>query len=301
MDDTEITDLPLENLCLSGIGSEDLGLGWLWRCSTRLRKLQLRSCEGIGDRGDFSSFVKCLKGLQEIELRACRTIVDGLLLKFAENCVSLNSLLVYDGGSREGLLQFITHCKCTLQKLDLRLPLDLDNDHLLTVANKFHILNTLRLRSCCLVTGDGLKALVRALSYKLEEIALINCDVVERELGLLTSLSQCLKRLRKLDLSYNEMLVDKEFVSMIVSCGGLVEVKLRGCGGLGSVSLVSMTKNCKNLESVDIVNCRGIEAAAVEFLVLNLPRLRQVQVEECKLSDVAKNWVSEKFIEVVIG
>ncbi|KAK6928390.1 hypothetical protein RJ641_006981 [Dillenia turbinata] len=246
MDDNEITDLPMENLCLSGIGPGDLGLGWLWRCSTRLRKLQLRSCEGIGDRRAFSSFAKCLKGLQEIELRACRTIVDGPLLKFAQNCVSLNSLLVYDGGSREGLLQFITHCKCTLHKLDLRLPLDLGNDHLLSVAKKFHNLNSLRLQTCCLVTGDGLK----------------------------------------------------EFVSMIVSCGGLVEVKLRGCGGLGSVSLVSMSKNCKNLESVDIVNCCGIEAEAVEFLVLNLPRLQQVQVEECKLSDIAKNWVSQKFIEL---
>ncbi|KAF3444605.1 hypothetical protein FNV43_RR14297 [Rhamnella rubrinervis] len=292
-------ELGLESLSLSGIRADDWGMGWLWRSCRRPKKLHLRSCEGIGDGGSFSSFVRCLHGVQEVELRTCRSIVDGVLLKLAENCGSLMSLLVYDGGSREGLLRFFRECHCKLQKLDLRLPLDLNNDHLLAVAVNFRSLSSLRLQSCCLVSGEGLKALGIAMSSGLEELALINCDVVEREPGLLATLGQNLRQLRKLDLSYNEMLLDKEFISMLVSCNYLVDLRLRGCKGLTNAAMISMSKSCKRLENVDIMNCGGIQAEAVELFVLNSPQLRKVQVEESKLSDVAKSRASHKFVEVI--
>ncbi|XWS32728.1 hypothetical protein CRYUN_Cryun22dG0014900 [Craigia yunnanensis] len=291
----------LETLCLSGIQIDDKGVGWLWRNCKRLKKLQLKSCESVGDGESFSSFILCVEGLQEVELRKCRSIVDGVLLRLAENCASLNSLLVYDGGSREGLLEFISTCRCNLQKLDLRLPLDLDNDHLSAVAMNLRGLSTLRLQSCCLVTGEGLKIIGTALHSSLEELALINCDVVERELGLLATLGQNLRMLRKLDLSYNEMLLDKEFISMLVSCNHLAELKLRGCRRLTSMTLVSISKTCKHLQSVDIMNCPGIEAQAVEFFVLNCPQMRKMQVEENKVSDIARTWALHKVIEVTAG
>ncbi|EXC20342.1 F-box/LRR-repeat protein 4 [Morus notabilis] len=292
------SELSLETLSLSGIRMGDWGLGWLWRSCNNLRKLQLRNCQGLGDGGSFSSFVRCLKGIQEVELRTCRTIVDGVLLKLAENCNSLLSLLVYDGGSKEGLLRFFSQCRFKLQRLDLRLPLDLNNDHLFAASISFKTLSSLRLQSCCLVSGEGLKAVGSAMSSGLEELALINCDVVERESGLLATLGQNLKQLRKLDLSYNEMLVDKEFISMLVSCHELVDLKLRGCKGLTSSAMVTMSRSCKRLEDVDLMYCCGIESEAVELFVMNSPKLRRVQVEESKLSDAAKTWASVKFIEV---
>ncbi|XP_041005441.1 EIN3-binding F-box protein 2-like [Juglans microcarpa x Juglans regia] len=293
-------ELGLENLCLSGIRADDWGLSWLWRSCKRLKKLQLRNCGGVGDGGSFSSFVRCLQGLEEVELRTCRSIVDGVLLKLAKNCNSLSSLLVYDGGSREGLLRFISQCRCNLQKLDLRLPLDLNNEHLSAVALNFRGLLSIRLQSCCLVTGEGLKALGVAMSSGLEELALINCDVVEREPGLLATLGQNLRQLRKLDLSFNEMLFDKEFISMLASCNDILDLRLRGCKGLTNAAMVSMFKSCKSLKNVDIMHCCGIEAEAVELFVLNSPQLRRMQVEESKLSDVARTWASTKFIEVIV-
>ncbi|KAF9663570.1 hypothetical protein SADUNF_Sadunf17G0065200 [Salix dunnii] len=291
--------LGLESLFLSGIGGEDYGVGWLWRSSKRLKKLQLKSCEGIGDGGSFLSFGKCLKGLQEVEIRACRSIVNGVLLKLAENCDSLYSLLVHDGGNREGLHHFISSCRCDLKRLDFRLPLDLRNDHLLAIGLNFRGLSTLRLQSCCLVSGEGLKALGIALNSGLEELALINCDVVERESGLLATLGQHTRQLKKLDLSYNEFLLDKEFISMLVSCNCLIELNLSRCLGLTTVSMVSMFKNCRMLQSVDIMHCDGIGAEAVELFVLNSPQLRGLQVEENKVSHVARLWASHKHIHIV--
>ncbi|KAK4426126.1 hypothetical protein Salat_1381100 [Sesamum alatum] len=297
-DDVFDLELNLESLSLCGILPGDSGLSYLWRNCKNLKKLQLKSCESLGD---YSSFLNVLGGLEELELRTCRSIFNGVLLKLAENCVSLDSLLVYDGGSREGLLQFINQCKCSLRRLDLRLPLDLDNSHLIALTENlnFRGLVSLRLQSCCLVTGEGLKVLARAIGNVLEELALINCDVVERESGLLATLGQDLKRLRKLDLSYNDMLLDKELVSMLVSCNCLDELKLRGCARLSNAAVDSMVRSCKRLESVDITYCCGIGVEGVEALVLNSWRLKRVEVEQSKVSEVARTWTADKFIEVV--
>ncbi|XP_061364781.1 F-box/LRR-repeat protein 3-like [Gastrolobium bilobum] len=291
-------ELGLESLCLVGIRGDDWGVGWLWRSCRKLKRLQLQSCQGIG--GSYSSFVQCLQGLQEVELITCRSVVDGVLLKLSENCHSLNSLLVHDGGSREGLLRFFSQCRSNIHKLDLRLPLDLNNNHLSAVAVNFRGLSCIRLQSCCLVTGEGLKALGVAMSNGLEELALINCDVVEREPGLLATLGQHLRQLRKLDLSHNEMLLDKEFISMLVSCIHLIDLRLRGCKGLTGMAMVSMLRSCKHLENVDIMQCLGIESEAIELFIKNSPRLRRMEVEGSKLSDAAKMCASNRFIEIVV-
>ncbi|KAG5534843.1 hypothetical protein RHGRI_022835 [Rhododendron griersonianum] len=150
--------------------------------------------------------------------------------------------------------------------------------------------------SCYVVTAEGLRTMVLAMSNKLEELALINCKV---EPGLLTTLGQSFRNLRKLDLSYNVMLADEEFISMLASCNCLRDLKVRGCEGLTNASLVSMFKSCKQLESVDIMNCPGIGAEAVELFVLNCLRLRALHVEDSKVSDVSRAWSSKKFIAVV--
>lgn len=89
-----LAELGLESLSLSGIRGDDWGVRWLWRSCRKLKRLQLKSCEGIGDEASYSSFVQCLRGLEEVELRTCRSIADGVLLKLAGNCELLSSLLV---------------------------------------------------------------------------------------------------------------------------------------------------------------------------------------------------------------
>ncbi|CAI8612239.1 unnamed protein product [Vicia faba] len=206
------------------------------------------------------------EGIQQIELKTCRTVVDGILLEIAQHCSSLESLLVHDGGSRQALLHFFSSCTSNyLHKLDFRLPMDLQNNHFFVMAINFRGLSCLRLQSCCLVTGEGLKALGMALSNGLEELALINCHVVEREKGLLATLGQHFRQLRKLDLSHNEMLFDKDFISMLVSCIHLIDLK----------------------------------SDAIELFVKNCSSLKRLEVEGCKLSDAAQIWASDKFIEIV--
>lgn len=291
-------ELNLETICFEGIRRDDMGIGWLWKRCKNLKNLKLLSCQGIGS--SYSSFVHCLQGIQQIELKTCRTVVDEILSEIARHCSLLESLLVHDGGSRQGLLHFFSSCSSNyLHKLDFRLPMDLQNNHLFVMAMNFRGLSSLRLQSCCLVTGEGLKALGMAVSNGLEELALINCHVVEREKGLLATLGQHLRQLRKLDLSHNEMLLDKDFISMLVSCIHLVDLKVRGCKGLTSVALISMLRSCKRLESLDIMLCLGIQSDAIELFVKNSSALTRLEVEGSKLSDAAKIWASNKFIEIV--
>ena len=48
------------------------------------------------------------------------------------------------------------------------------------------------------------------------------------------------------------------------------------------------------------MDCRGIKSEGVELFVKKCQRLKRMEVEERKLSDAAKTWASNKFIEVVI-
>ncbi|KAF7135612.1 hypothetical protein RHSIM_Rhsim08G0049400 [Rhododendron simsii] len=246
-------ELKLETLSLTGIRCGDCGLDGLWKSCKKLKKLQLRRCRGIGDDTSVSSFNNCLKCLQEVELRCCESIGNYILTRLVESCTSLNSLLIHsrDYGYREGLLQFITHSSCNLQKLDLYLPRDLQDNHLLAVAEKFRDLLSLRLCSCLLVSHEGLTTMALAMSNsnKLEELALIDCDV---EPGLLTTLGQSFRNLRKLELSYSDNLADEEFISMLASLNCLRELNVRGCKGLTNASVVSMFKSCEQLETVDL-------------------------------------------------
>ncbi|KAG5534838.1 hypothetical protein RHGRI_022833 [Rhododendron griersonianum] len=285
-------ELKLETLVLDGIRRGNYGFDSLWKSCKNLKRLELYGCQGIGDDLSVSSFVNCFNVLQEVELRCCGSIVNDILMRLVENCTSLNSLLIHDEGSSEGLFHFITNSRCKLQKLDLRLPLDLEDNHLLAVAEKFRGLSSLQLSSCFLVTAEGIRTMALAMSNELEELALVNCNL---EPGLLTTLGQKFRNLRTLDLSYNEM-VDEEFISMLASCNCLRNVKVRVCEGLTDASLVSMFKSCKQLETVDIMNCPGIGAEAVELFVLNCLQLRVLFVEESKVSDISRSCSLKKFI-----
>ncbi|KAK1423260.1 hypothetical protein QVD17_18557 [Tagetes erecta] len=298
------TELRLQTLSLSGIGSGDYALNWLWNnCSYEtLTKLVFENCEGVGDTHSFASFIKRVTHLHELELKTCRSIVSLLLLNLAHNhnsYNSLSSLLIYDGGDGNSLLHFIRESRCNnLQKLDLRLPLDLDDSHIIEISKKCKRLRDLRLQSCCMVTTEALKTLSLALTDQLVELGLTNCDIINPKTGLLVELAQNLRTVKILDLSYNHTLFDKEFVSMIGSLCDLRTLKLRGCSRLSDVSLISLCKNCKKLESVDVVYCHGIKVEGVEFMVMNLRELRKVKVEDWKVSEDARRWMNDKFIEV---
>ncbi|KAK3118789.1 hypothetical protein QOZ80_9BG0707840 [Eleusine coracana subsp. coracana] len=287
--------LPLERLSLCGIRSGDRGLGWLWRRCGSLNWLQLRACDGTGDSPASVAFASCLAGLLALELRACRPVADRVLLLAADHCRALTSLLVYDGGSSEALHRFIHQRSAGLHTLDLRLPLDLHNDHLLAIgAEQIHrgedaacSLTALRLQSCVLITGDGLRSLARtATGAGIEELALVSCDVVEREPGLLTFLCQSMQRLRRLDLSYNETLNDKVIGAMLSSCRNLVDIRLRGCRGLTGGSLTSLLRHCgQSLQILDISRCPGITVGDIELFARSATQLNSIIIEENSVSE----------------
>ncbi|KAF6172466.1 hypothetical protein GIB67_006979, partial [Kingdonia uniflora] len=229
------------------------------------------SCEGTSDGVSSNSFKKCLHGIEELELRISRAIVDVVLLQLEHNCESLKSLLVYDGSSRGGFHHFFCRSigKRNLRSLDLCLPLDLDKDHLFAIAVNFKDLMSLLLQNCYLITGKGLRTLGLSMSDILEELSLINCDVAKREPRLLTMLGQNLRVLKILDLELTE------------------------------TAMVSMSKNCIFLENVDINQCWGIGERGIEVLAVNFPRLRRIEADQGNLADVTRTRAMKKSIEVV--
>ncbi|KAG7548668.1 Leucine-rich repeat cysteine-containing subtype [Arabidopsis suecica] len=295
----EVVELGLESISLFGIEPDDNDVTWLWKCCRKLKRLSLRSCGSIGE---IEFFGLCLENLEEIELRTCRSIVDVVLLKVSEICESLKSLLIHDGGSKDGLVCFMNNARCydTLERLDLRLPMDLTDDHLVSLAANFKSLSSISLTSCIFVTGFSLKALALSFSSSLEELSLLSCNAIERERGLLATIGQHLGRLRKLDLTRNEWLFDKEVVSMLASCNGLVEVVLRECKHLTGAVLVALNKNCVKLKTLDILSCRLIEPDDVEGFVMKTQCLKKLVVEENQITEAIVKLASSKLIETVV-
>ncbi|KAH7670579.1 F-box and leucine-rich repeat protein 2/20 [Dioscorea alata] len=292
-DDSPISPLPLESLSLTGIHSSDHALSWLYRRCSNLRKLLLRTCDSTGDD---SSFSYCLPSLLSLDLRTCRTIADRVLLRAADHCLSLTSLTLYDGASHHALHHFLTRRSSHLLSLDLRLPLDLDDAHLLAFPRS---LSTLRLQSCCLVSSDALRSLSGS---SIQTLALVNCDVVERSPGLLSFLAQTLNQLKTIDLSHNDTLADKELITMLASCKGLTEIKLKGCRSLTDAVVPAIVKaSGAQLEFVDVSRCRLISVDAIESLISNARRLKGVCVEANKLSTVAEKLMWQRGIELLVN
>ncbi|KAM0940867.1 putative F-box domain, leucine-rich repeat domain superfamily, F-box-like domain superfamily [Dioscorea sansibarensis] len=289
-EDSPVSPLPLESLSLTGIHSFDHALSWLYRRCSNLRKLQLRTCDGTGDD---LSFPYCLPSLHSLDLRTCRTIADRVLLRAADHCLSLTSLTLYDGASHHALHHFLTRRGSHLLSLDLRLPLDLDDAHLLAFPRS---LSTLRVQSCCLVSADALRSLSGS---SIQTLALVNCDVVERSSGLLSFLGQSLQRLKSIDLSHNDTLADKELIAMLASCKGLTEIKLKGCRSLTDAVVPAIVRaSGARLEFVDVSRCRLMSVDAVEALVSNARKLKGVCVEASKLSKVAEKLIWQRGIQL---
>ncbi|KAJ3671761.1 hypothetical protein LUZ60_007840 [Juncus effusus] len=299
---SQLQTLPIETLSLSGIRSTDRGLAWLWTRSTNLRYLQLHSCESTGDGPSSAAFSHCLTSLLSLELRTCRAIADRVLLLAADKCRNLASLLLYDGGGRDALHLFINRRGPSLRTLDLRLPLDLHNDHLLAMAGTGDLqsgLASLKLQSCCLVTGDGLRSLARSpVGSAIEELALVNCDVVEKEPGLLTFMAQNMRRLKRVDLSHNESLTDKEISAMLASCKDLVEIRLKGCGAISGAVINALVKNCEMLEMVDLRRCEGINGEDLERFMREGKRIKEVIVEGFKVKESVQELGEKKGVKI---
>lgn len=286
--------LQLERLCLVGMRSSFHGLNWLWSSCRQLRKLQFLNCEGI-EGLDTSSFVACLPSLQEIELCMCRSIAGGMLILISEYCPNLRALTFHDGGDTEGLRQVLRRCE-TLEVLDLRLPLDLSNEDLMEIARNCHSLRSLRLHSCWLATGAGMRSLASLSNPNLEELVLVRCRAVVQDSGTLSALGQNLRRLKKIDLSDNEYLVDKELVAMLASCENLFQLKLRKCRMLTDLVIEFIRQRCPVLESIDIEDCDGISSKAVNSLISGCKHLKLVRINLDKLTDLDRKLAFAKGI-----
>ncbi|KAL5557160.1 hypothetical protein UlMin_039396 [Ulmus minor] len=131
---------------------------------------------------------------------------------------------------------------CEGIEVELRTCRSIVDRILLKLVENSDSLTSLLVYEVDMVFSDSLAIIAETCRNSIFDFALINCNVVERESGLLATLGYNLKQLKKLDLSYNEMLLDKEFVSMLISCYNLVDLKLRGCKGLTNLALTTMSE-----------------------------------------------------------
>ncbi|KAF6137054.1 hypothetical protein GIB67_030818 [Kingdonia uniflora] len=121
-------------------------------------------------------------------------------------CEALESFLLYDGGRRDDLQKFISHnrTKSTLKRLDLRLPLDLDNDHLSAISRYFTGLLSLRLhglQGCQRITKSALLSMCQNCKL-LESAGMKQCSGID-EKGV--EVLQNSPRLRRIEVEESKL------------------------------------------------------------------------------------------------
>ncbi|KAF9592089.1 hypothetical protein IFM89_011927 [Coptis chinensis] len=105
--------LPVPQYVASSDSSVETVQSWSWQAIPKRKRVFVKVVEALVD----------VEGMVLLKyFQSCMFLVDRILLLLAEHCSSLNSLLLYDGDSREGLHQFISRSRSNIQKLDLRLP-----------------------------------------------------------------------------------------------------------------------------------------------------------------------------------
>lgn len=273
-------------------------LRWLWKSCGQLQKLELYSCDGVGDMAAMSAFAHALTYVQELKVHRCRGIAGKVLAMASRHTLGLKVLTVYDGADTMGLQGVLQRCK-GLEFLDLRLPLDLSKEDLLHIGVHGKRLRTLRLHSCWLATGTELQLLASHINPRLEELVLTSCRAIFQDPGTLSAIGQSLVNLRSIDLSQNEYLADKELAAMLAACENVHILNLCKCCRLTDRVADFIAQKCVHLESIDIRSCDAISTQAVTNLLMGCGHLVKIAVETSKLSISARKIASLKRIALI--
>lgn len=271
-------------------------LRWLWCSCDNIQRLELSNCDMVGDSDTMSSLAQAMASLKEVKLLRCRGIAGQVMKLAAKHTPGLKSLIVHDGADTEGLQQVLQNCR-GLEQLDLRLPLDLSKEDLMTIGQLGKRLRSLRLHSCWMATGMDMQSLAHNINPELEELVLVRCRAIFQDPGTLSSMGQSLSNLKSIDLSENEYLADKELAGMLAAnCEGVHHLYLRKCSRLTDKVLDFIGRRCTHLESIDIRNCDGFSTKAVNSLLLNCGQLRMLAIEPSKLPTEARRLAFSKHI-----
>ena len=115
-------------------------------------------------------------------------------------------------------------------------------------------------------------------SIHLQTLSLNSCYVFDDTLVFTKEMDK-LKYLKKLDLSFNDSLTDKNFINLIEGCHDVKEIRILDCRELTNDSLFSIAKNCPQLEYIELdfyENGSVITIAGLRELLLKCPNLIKI-------------------------
>ena len=221
------------------------------------RKLSGKTVENISRKCD---------NLEIIELSECSLLVDGV-----RNLVKLQKLrhvgLNYTGPISESDLKFLlSNISKSLEYLSLNGQSQLMDDVLISVADKFCVLNCLSLNECHLLSAQGLLGFFGKMK---------------------NHILQYLSVLRNTELNDNFLIgiYQKQTRLEVLNINGLISV----CKN----SLIKLSSCLTKLEDLDISWIRGVDDDVLMSLIQNCPKLKRLSVYGC--NRISKNTLSKSW------
>lgn len=234
------------------------------RCVGFLKSLSLKGCKSVGD-GALRIFAQQCKNIEELCLEGCKKISDSTAI----------SLSNYSG---------------RLRRLDVSSCLQITDNSLSALSKGCTKLEYVNISWCTQISSHGLKLLAQGCQNLLIFIA-EGCTLITDE-GIYHLAKSC-TRLRSVKLKTCENIKDGSVKSISENCKDISLLCVSGCIQLTDLSLQYLGNNSHELRTLEAAQCSQFTDAGFQALCRGCNKLQRLDLEECvQITDSTLNHLS---------
>lgn len=258
----------LQRLNLSWCGGQKLISvpalqSFLKGCCSELVCLRLACCTFV-DGTVLQSIANDCLNLQELDLRCCRKVPGNAFINLSK-LKKLQRLNVYHTSIDSSSILAITRSCCQLEHLNLGSCTAIQNYDAVAVnlAKHCSLLKSLDVWRAKSLTNIGLKALSSGCVY-LEELDAGWCSDLHSGTGCFVELVQNCRRLRKLYLTANRTVCDKDLEAVANYSRHLQQLDILGTREVSVYFLHRVLEKCTEMKFLDISFCSGVDSLTID-------------------------------------
>eukprot|EP00249_Psilotum_nudum_P017118 c26170_g2_i1 orf=338-2623(+) len=237
----------------------DQGLTCFLQAAISLEILQLERCNSLSFKGLLATFTTSHGKLRKLQIRKCDGIDDRISaaasLQFCESvkvlCISNCKHVSYN------CLAIIGHICQHLTELDLSGLVDMNDEGLLALLQMGNCqLESINLSGCVRVTDQAISVVAKWCGSSLRNLTLDGCKMLTDK-SLKVIAKNC-SHLQDLDASQCNV-SDKGVAALLLKRGGgLSSINLSGCSSITDKILPFFEKKCTSLVGLNLKNCQGL-------------------------------------------
>jgi len=231
-----------------------------------LKRIDFLHCRFV-DNKTITRLVTARRGkeIKTIRLRHFHLITDDAILKIAENCKKLQSLILIPIPKGYSLITDLS---------------------ILSIAKECPDLQLLNLSHCKLITDKSI-SLISEKCRNLQVLILDHCPLITDK--SISAIAKNCPKLKEINISYCRLITDESISAIAKKCLELQSINICQCDAVTDASVSLIAQKCLELQSINVLSTNITNISIID-IITNCPKLNY-------LSFVSKD---EKMIEIFI-